>query len=289
MPKIKKKDINGWIEEEEQILKEWADKALCYKWMHSKSHEYYRNIHACFVIPVIIISTITGTANFSLERFDEYTKNIAIMVIGAFNILAGIISTIAQFLKISEINEGHRTASASWDKFYRNIKLELAKNPVDRRPAKEFSKYCKEEYDRLVETSPAIRQHIINDFNKEFKSNNIIKPEITGDVREINVFDRAKIEYIDDDTDEDDDEPIIKLKDLDEFSRDFFELQGRQPDHNDIKMFFASKKQNIGSKKEREKDKAIIKDNGTGALSNSNKIRSSSDDVNIDHLELDMS
>ena len=27
-----------WAEEHEIILVEWADKAMCYRWLHSKSH-----------------------------------------------------------------------------------------------------------------------------------------------------------------------------------------------------------------------------------------------------------
>ena len=26
-----------WKQEEEKILKEWADKALCFRWLHSKA------------------------------------------------------------------------------------------------------------------------------------------------------------------------------------------------------------------------------------------------------------
>ena len=54
------------------------------------------------------------------------------MAIGAVNIFAGILTTIAQFLKIGELNEAHRVASIAWDKFYRNTKVELAKSPAEK-------------------------------------------------------------------------------------------------------------------------------------------------------------
>jgi hypothetical protein len=53
-----------WKEEEERILKEWADKGQCYELMHARCHEIYRRKNTWFVIPVMIISTLTGTANF---------------------------------------------------------------------------------------------------------------------------------------------------------------------------------------------------------------------------------
>ena len=36
------------------------------------------------------------------------------MIIGSINILAGIITTIQQFLKIGQLNESHRVSSISW-------------------------------------------------------------------------------------------------------------------------------------------------------------------------------
>ena len=107
------------------------------------------------------------------------------MIVGGFNLLAGIITTIQQFLKITQLNEAHRVSSIAWDKFYRNIKIELAKHPDERMNVTQMIKICKEEFDRLMETSPNIPDKIIKSFKSEFKyiDNNselpkIIKPEI---------------------------------------------------------------------------------------------------------------
>ena len=117
-----------WTPDHENILVEWADKAMCYRWLHAKSHSHYSKANAWFTIPVIIMSTLTGTANFAQDRFSENIKPLVAMGIGGVNIFAGILTTIQQFLKIGELNEAHRVSSISWDKFYRNIKVELAKS-----------------------------------------------------------------------------------------------------------------------------------------------------------------
>ena len=54
---------NIWRKEQEDILKKWADKALCYKTMHDKATKKYWCLNAWFNIPVIILSTLTGTGN----------------------------------------------------------------------------------------------------------------------------------------------------------------------------------------------------------------------------------
>ena len=142
--------------EEERLLKEWSEKAQCYRILHDWSHEQYKNETAWFTIPVIILSTLTGTANFAQNSIPEEYRENAPMVIGTINILAGIITTISQFLRVSELQEGHRVASLSWGKYSRNIKTELIRHPDDRTPVMEMMKISKQEYDRLMESSPAI-------------------------------------------------------------------------------------------------------------------------------------
>jgi hypothetical protein len=180
---------NFWKREEEALLQEWADKAHCYQWLHYRSHEIFKWKNSMFTIPVIIISTVTGTANFAQDRFGDGYKNLVVMIIGAFNILAGIITTIFQFLKISELNEAHRVASMAWGKFYRNVKTELTRHPLDRTLPSEMLKYSRGEYDRLVETSPFIPRKVVDMFNYKFKKNiDFIKPEICDKIHGTQVF-----------------------------------------------------------------------------------------------------
>jgi hypothetical protein len=169
-----------WTIEHEQILIEWADKAMCYRWLHSKSNAMYSYLNAWYTIPVIIISTLTGTANFAQQRVPLKYQSFFVMIVGGFNILAGIITTIQQFLKITQLNESHRVSSISWDKFYRNIKIELTKHPDERINVSQMIKNCKEEFDRLMETSPNIPDKIIQNFKNEFKKydGNTLLPKI---------------------------------------------------------------------------------------------------------------
>lgn len=172
----------GWDEEKERILIEWADKAKCFKWLHEKSHKRYWCINAWFTIPVIIISTLSGVGNFGLERFDDDHKAFITMMIGTISIVAGMITTIQQFLKISETSEGHKTSKLTWDKFYRDVRLVLSKRPTYRKPATDQISAFKEQFDRMMEGSPSIDNSIINDFNKEFTDPDLIKPEICGNI-----------------------------------------------------------------------------------------------------------
>lgn len=169
---------NVWSAPYVRILSEWSDKAMSYRWMHRNCNNAYSWRNAWFTIPVITISTVTGTANFAMDSLNDEQKEYAPIIIGSLNIIAGLIGTIHQYLKISEINEGHRVAYIAWDKFYRNIKLELSKPAIDRANVHDFVRICKEEYDRLMETSPAIDKKVVQTFIKTFENDNIIMPEV---------------------------------------------------------------------------------------------------------------
>ena len=158
-----------WSTNHEEIFTEWADKAFCYSWMHNKSSIKYNKLTNLFTIPVIIMSTITGTANFAIERIPEDYQSSIQITIGTVNIVAGIITTVQQFLKINELSENHKTASLLWGKLNREITIELSKIQSERVDVTYFLKKCKEEFDRLMEVSPRPDTSSIKLFLKKFE------------------------------------------------------------------------------------------------------------------------
>jgi hypothetical protein len=193
-----------WTVENEMIMVEWCDIAQCYKWLNTRAHQKYSKMHAWFTIPAITLSTITGTASFAQTSLPLEYQGFAPMVIGTINIAIGILTTVQQYLKISELNESHRVAAISWDKFARNIRIELAKAPHERLDCANFLKMNRQEFDRLMETSPSIPIKIVEEFNKTFSGkpgsearkryDELKKPDICDIIvsaRE-NLYDRSK-------------------------------------------------------------------------------------------------
>jgi hypothetical protein len=229
-----------WKAEEETIIQQWADKAQCYQWMHARCREIYQTKNAWFTIPVIIISTITGTANFAQDRFGDNIKDYVVMSIGTMSIIAGIITTIYQFLKISEYNEGHRVASISWGKFYNNLKTTGLRHPLDRMNPNYAIKMYQDEYDRLKEVSPDILPKILKSFNKKFKKNKeLVKPEIGNKLDYTKVYemnDEERQKMIDD---------INNVKPNKKFVNTFFNLTGRNPSDEEIESVNDSTHLNI--------------------------------------------
>uniref|UniRef100_A0A6C0I792 Uncharacterized protein n=1 Tax=viral metagenome TaxID=1070528 RepID=A0A6C0I792_9ZZZZ len=229
-----------WTIDHEDILIEWADKAMCFRWLHSRAHALYSKLNYNYTIPVIVISTLTGTANFAQDRVPVAYQGYFVMIVGGFNILAGIITTIQQFLKITQLNEAHRVSGIAWDKFYRNIKIELARHPDERMHVNQMLKMCKEEFDRLMETSPNIPDEIIAEFKNKFKDSleydDIIKPEICDKLISTESF---RNQWASQDN-------LMKKKNLKSqkdakmkqtiiaFKSDFSKMQGREPVRTEI-------------------------------------------------------
>jgi len=158
-----------WSPENELIMVEWCDVAQCYKWLNTRSHQRYSYMNAWFTIPAIVLSTISGTASFAQTSLPTQYQVYSPMAIGAINIFIGILTTVHQYLKIAELNEAHRVSSISWDKFARNIRIELAKKPDERMDAGHFLKLNRQEFDRLMETSPTVNDKVITEFKNKFQ------------------------------------------------------------------------------------------------------------------------
>lgn len=211
-----------WLEEDELILQQWSDISICYKWMHSQAFNKYRRIFLGMTIPVIIISTITGTANFAQEQLPLEYRSTFLMVVGSLNIIVGIVSTIMQFIKVNELKEAFNMSIKNWDKYHRNIQLELMKNPENRTGKSTMLEFAKKEFDRLIDLSPEIPSDVIKLFNLKFKDNTLFKPDICDNLSPTIIY-RKKAE--------------IKI-DIDktlEVKEKFKERNGRYPNDEELK------------------------------------------------------
>jgi len=169
-----------WHPQQEKILKSWGEAAACYRYMHYQAYCSFKNLSMKFTIPLIIVSTITGTANFAQETFPPTVQPYVPSAIGGLNLITAIATTIMQFLKINELMEGHRVASVQYGKLSRTIRLELTLPLAERtQNGTVMIENMRAEYDRLIEQSPNVPKQMIDAFEREFPDDNaFFKPEI---------------------------------------------------------------------------------------------------------------
>jgi len=133
--------------------------------MHDMAHSKYEFLNMKLTMPVIIMSTLTGTANFALSSFSEPWKSHIPIIIGSINLLSGMVTTISQYLRVNESSEGHRVAALAYGKMARIVASELTLAP-DERSTDGISlvKRCRAEMDRLEEQGPDVGDDIIRKF-----------------------------------------------------------------------------------------------------------------------------
>jgi hypothetical protein len=186
-------NINKWTRDQEELLAKWADKALCYRWLHDLSERKYNNLNNKIQIPVIILSTVTGAINVGINSiFPQNFVAYGSFGLGAISISTGILTTIGNFLRFAQNMEGHRVASLQWSKFHRSISAELAIHPDRRTDSIEFFTIKRAELDRLVESAPMIPTDIIEKFENRFRDTLIEKPEICDYLEPTYIYEAGK-------------------------------------------------------------------------------------------------
>jgi len=184
-----------WVSQQEKILKKWSEECMGLSYMHDRSFKKFQRLHINFSLPVIVLSTIAGTANFATQSFPEEYRPYVSLVTGAINLIAGTITTVQQFLKIPENLESHRASSNDFGKLARTIRIELSL-PLKERSmtGREFINQCRNEMENLLERAPDISLGLVKTFTGKFKNKEFHMPDIV-DLNKVDIFIDDDIDY----------------------------------------------------------------------------------------------
>jgi hypothetical protein len=187
---------NGWTKEQEDLMADWADIAMCYRWLHNKGEGMYKTKNYGMSVPVVLLSTITGSSSLALDTYfgnDQEMKRYANIAIGALSLVAGLLQTLGNLFRFAQLSEAHRVASIAWGKFQRQIAVELRIHPNERIDSMDFLKICRTELDRLIEQSPPIPETALKEFDTQFgKIKDITKPDICNNLERTAVFEDSE-------------------------------------------------------------------------------------------------
>jgi len=179
----------SWNDSQEKLLKGIAERSNCMRWLHTQCNLHFENMNFYFTIPNVIISTLNGSFTMSLTSLfpDAESQKAATTIIGLVSIFSAVLITMNQYVKSQQMMEAHRAAGLSYSKLHRMIMNELSIPRDQRSNGLEFLKLVRIEIDRLENTAPSILPAIIKKFNVQFADRQIEKPEIAGDLDEVEI------------------------------------------------------------------------------------------------------
>ncbi len=162
-----------YSENEIKLLDSWKEKAGGWRWLHYHSMHHYKNINSRYVYSSIVLSTLAGAGGFSTAGTVDNAKTVMGKVqfymgyiIGATNVIIGLINSFQRFGKAAEKTELHASAAMQYSMLYRLIETELNISEIHQR--EDLVVVVRQEMDRLLSQSPSIPQKIVDEFNEMF-------------------------------------------------------------------------------------------------------------------------
>lgn len=150
-----------------KILKGWELETNAYHLLHEKSTEYYSRLNFYFMIPIIILSSSTGTLGLLNAGESQFANingvNIISIFIGSFGFLTAILTTIHNFLNIQKLEANHNNHAIEYSKISKEIKMQIYLSETDVKVYSniaEYIKQCKQKIDKLIESAPTIPSHV---------------------------------------------------------------------------------------------------------------------------------
>jgi hypothetical protein len=177
---LQKHELIDWSEEVENILRTLSEKAQIWRFLHVQNHNIFKRKYYCLIIPVTILSSITGAANLALGSISNGNETVINLVIGTIGIIISVISTLNNIFSFQKRKDEHYRASKDWYRVQRMIDIELSLQKSKRNNVNTFFHLVLQEIERIHEFHPNIRQDVIRKFMKKYKNKklNIDIPEI---------------------------------------------------------------------------------------------------------------
>jgi hypothetical protein len=163
-------DTINWSSNLEEYLKSISEKSMCLSILHKKSEKKYSNKAYYIDLPVIILSTLCGSASLSASSlFGKENEKISSTIIGCLSLTAGLLNTINSYFSYGRRAENHKNSYLEYNKLGRFISVQLGLPRMERITAKDLLKLVNDNYNRLLEMSSNIDDDLIKKFKKKYK------------------------------------------------------------------------------------------------------------------------
>ena len=179
-----------WSSALETLVAQEGEKCRGYSFIHQRAEAYYAKRNNWIAIPVIILSTLSGTASVGSTSLFSGETHISSIVIGLVSIGVGILNTISSYYSFSRKAESHRIAYLHYNKLFQMVSIEMSLPRDERMDADHLLGQIRTAMERLAETTPTPPEAILAEFNTKFKDEDktIARPSETNGLHKIRVY-----------------------------------------------------------------------------------------------------
>jgi len=183
------RDIS-WSNALEELVASEGEKCRGLAWINQKAETYYSHRANAIAIPVIVLSTLAGTASVGSTSLFQGDTQISSVVIGLVSIGVGILNTISSYFSWARKAEAHRIAFLQYGKLFSIIRVEMSLPRSERQEPEAILKQIRDGMERLAETTPSPPQTILDEFNKHFKDEDktISRPVEVNGLQKIKIY-----------------------------------------------------------------------------------------------------
>jgi len=186
---VEDRDIH-WSSALEELVAAEGEKCRGLAWINQKAETYYSHRANAIAIPVIILSTLAGTASVGSSSLFGNETQISSVVIGLVSIGVGVLNTISSYFSWARKAEAHRIAFLQYSKLFSTIRVEMSLPRIERQEPETILKQLRDGMERLAETTPSPPEAILKEFNNHFKDEDksISRPIETNGLQKITIY-----------------------------------------------------------------------------------------------------
>jgi hypothetical protein len=143
----------------EYFLQRKGEECEAWSKLHLMCHKKFKKRETMFNLPIITITAFIGfVSGLNLEY--EYIH----LILGGMSLYASLLKSYFSYLKVSQKNENHRIAYIQYGQIANEIRVELALEPLRRKPPSTLVDLIRIKMKNLLEVSEIVDNAIIDEY-----------------------------------------------------------------------------------------------------------------------------
>lgn len=180
-------DDISWNASLEKLIAREGEKCAGLAWLYNETERYYSRNNTIVALPVIVLSGVTafisGSSNLLFGESD-----MSAIGTGTVSLFTSVLSTVGSYYAWAKKSEACRISALQYSKLQKVIAIEMTLPKHERVPARSMLKMMRDNVERLLETSPAVPEHIITKYKQKFKHEvDVAHPEITNGIPKVEI------------------------------------------------------------------------------------------------------